>query len=389
MNTNVNRFLAAERALRTAAPHRLVEEVRRVLTESYAVEGADLLMADYGLTVLRPVGGEREPGAETGLHNTPQGRAFASQQPLLEETGDGRVLVHLPVSVRGDRLGVLSLTAAADRCGPDAVAEWSDLAQVLAREVVIAERDTDLYLRARRRSRLTLAAEMQWRLLPGNSRVHREYAWGAHLVPAYAIDGDNFDLSADDDRLTVTVTSGMGEGAEAAQLTGLTISALRNARRAGLGVADQAALADQAVFAHYRGRAHLSVLLLEFEFGTGRVQVVDAGSPRLLRLRSGAVEPVEFEPQLPLGMFEETDYAAQEFFVEPGDRLVIVSDGVHATAPDAERDGLRALARAITTTRLLSAAEMPGAVLRVLAGHREITTPDADALVLCLDWFGR
>ncbi len=408
--------MAAERALRTAAPHRLVEEARRVLAEAYAVDGAELLMADHGRTVLRRVGVGREAEAEVALRGTPQGRAFASQRALREEAGDGRVSVHLPVSVRGDRLGVLTLTAPAGACGPRELAEWEELAQLLAREVLIAGRDTDLYLRARRRTRLTLPAEMQWQTLPGVSRTGPGYAWGAHLEPAYAVHGDTFDIACDGDVLTVTVISGMGEGAEAALLTGLTLGALRNARRAGIGVADQAALADQALFAHYRGRAHLPVLLLEFELATGKAQVVDAGSPRLLRLRAGVVEPITFEPQLPLGMFEETDYAPQEFAVEPGDRLVFVSDGVTAVRPSApgtagERaegageadggpvppgagaggdggEGWRALARAITTSRLLPAAEMPVAVLRELR-DRPGPLPEADALVLCLDWFGR
>jgi serine phosphatase RsbU (regulator of sigma subunit) len=382
----VKRFAAAERALRDAAPHRLVEALRLALTTLYGAESVELLLVDYGLTVLQPVCGAPRPAAGVALHNTAAGRAFGSQQAFAEDAPDGRARLHLPVTVRGDRLGVLRLTVPAGSCDTAALAELADVAEVLGREVLVAERDTDLYLQARRRSRLTLAAEMQWRLLPGHSRVYEEFAWGAHLEPAHAIHGDSFDLSAAHDRLALTVTSGMGQGVEAAVLTNLTISALRNARRAGIGVADRAALADQAVFAQYRGKAYAASLLLDFEVPTGRVQVVDAGSPRLWRLRAGAVEPIGFEAQLPLGMFEETDYVAQEFRVEPGDRLVFASDSVHAGA---SRAGERALVRAIASTRLLSAAETPRAVLRELTGHRNAATPDDDALVLCLDWYGR
>ncbi len=388
MTDIVSGYLVAERALRTCAPHRLVETVRAVLADAYAVDSADLLMADYGLTVLQPVGAGPQPAVP--LYNTPAGRAFGSQEPFAQDIGADRARVHLPVTARGDRLGVLRLTGPAAIRDRATLAELADLAQVLGREVVVAERDTDLYARARRRNRLTLAAEMQWRLLPGHSRVHEEYAWGAQLEPAHAIHGDTFDLAATDGHLTLTVANGTGHGVEAALLTGLAVGALRNARRAGIGIADQAALADQAVYAHHRGAAHLSVLLLDFDLATGRVQVVDAGSPRLLRLRGAAVEPIAFEPQLPLGMFDETDYTAQEFSVLPGDRLVFVSDGVCApTAPDGGGGGDRALARAITSTRLLSAAETPRAVLRELSGRRDPEAADTDAMVLCLDWYGR
>jgi serine phosphatase RsbU (regulator of sigma subunit) len=324
------------------------------------------------------------------VHNSPAGRAFGSQKPYCEETRNGRARLHLPVSVRGDRLGVLSVTL------PDADAarrwetELAEIADVLGHEVMVAERDTDLYLQTRRKDRLTLAAEMQWQLLPGRSCSRPEYELGAQLEPAYAIFGDNFDWSATADHLMLYVTNGMGEGIEASLLTNLAINALRNARRAGISIADQAALADQAVYAHYQGRCYLSVLMFDFDLAAGRATVVDAGSPELWRLRDGSVERVSFEAQLPLGMFEETDYVAQDFDVEPGDRLVFVSDGVHAVAsPKGEAYGEAALARAMHSTRLLPAAEVPRAILRELTGHRGETVPEDDALVVCLDWHGR
>lgn len=386
----MNRFVAAERALRSAAPHQLPDTVREVLCARYAAQDVELFLADYGLTLLQPVPSAPYARDPLPVHDSPAGRAFGAQEPYPEDLGGGRVRLHLPVTVRGDRLGVLSVTMRAADLTGDGRAELAEVAEVLGHEVVVADRDTDLYLLARRRDRLTLAAEMQWQLLPARSCARPEYTLGAQLEPAYAVFGDNFDWCADADHLTLYVTNGMGEGIDASLLTSLGINALRNARRAGVPLADQAALADQAVYAHYRGDAHLCVLLLDLELSTGRMQVVDAGSPRMLRLRDRSVSSVDMEAQLPLGMFEESDYVAQEFAVEPGDRLVLVSDGVHAVAaPDGERYGDRALARAVTSTSLVPAAEVPGAVLRELTRHRGLSVPDDDALVVCLDWHGK
>ncbi len=386
----MNRFVAAERALRTAAPHALLDAVRAVLIEQYGAQDVAFYLADYGVSVLQPVSVLPHTLEPVPVHSSPAGRAFGSQRPYREELRDGRARLHLPVSVRGDRLGVLSVTLPDGDTARRWESELADIADVLGHEVVVAERDTDLYLQARRKDRLTLAAEMQWQLLPGRSCSRPEYELGAQLEPAYAIFGDNFDWSATADRLTLYVTNGMGEGIEASLLTNLAVNALRNARRAGICLADQAALADQAVYAHYQGRCYLSVLMFDFDLATGRASVVDAGSPQLLRLRDGALERLSFEAQLPLGMFEETDYVAQEFSVEPGDRLVFVSDGVHAVAsPKGEAYGEAALARAIHSTRLLPAAEVPRAVLRELTGHRGKAVPEDDALVVCLDWHGR
>ncbi|GGQ71830.1 PP2C family protein-serine/threonine phosphatase [Streptomyces flaveolus] len=386
----MNRFVVAERALRRAAPHELLDAIRAVLIDQYGAEDVELFMADYGLTVLQPVSVLPHTMEPVSVHNSPAGRAFGSQRPYCEETRDGRARLHLPVSVRGDRLGVLSVTLAEADAARRCESELAEIADVLGHELMVAERDTDLYVQARRKDRLTLAAEMQWQLLPGRSCSRPEYELAAQLEPAYAIFGDNFDWSATADHLMLYVTNGMGEGMEASMLTNLAINALRNARRAGISIADQAALADQAVYAHYQGRCYLSVLMFDFDLAAGRASVVDAGSPELWRLRGGTVERVSFDAQLPLGMFEETDYVVQDFDVEPGDRLVFVSDGVHAVAsPKGEAYGEAALARAVHSTRLLPAAEVPRAILRELTGHRGEAVPEDDALVVCLDWHGR
>lgn len=116
--------------------------------------------------------------------------------------------------------------------------------------------------------------------------------------------------------------------------------------------------------------------------------MVDAGSPQLWRRRGKTVERIELEAQLPLGMFEETAYVAQEFQVLPGDRLIFVSDGVYAAANrTGEAYGERALARAVQGASLLHAPSVPRAVLEALAEHRA-AEPEDDALVVCLDWFG-
>ncbi|MGW3720190.1 PP2C family protein-serine/threonine phosphatase [Streptomyces sp. NPDC005133] len=379
-----------ERAVRAAPPYALVETVREALRREYGALRVQLLLADYAMTVLKPVQPADGPGDPLSMHNSPEGRAFGSQEPREQPLRhDDALDHHIPVTVRGERLGILTVRLPAESSTPGTVDELTLVADLLGHEILVAERDTDLYQRARRVSRLTLAAEMQWQLLPARACTAAEYAIGAQLEPAYAIHGDNFDWSADAGELTVAVTNGMGEGIQASLLTNLAVNALRNARRAGIGIADQASLADQAIYGLHRGSAHVSTLLLHFDLATGRVGAVDAGSPQLWRLRGRTVARIGLEAELPLGMFEESQYSVQEFQVVPGDRLLVVSDGVYeAVSPLGEAYGERALARAILATRLLPAATVPRAVLRELADYRDSETLD-DALVMCIDWFGR
>ncbi|HET6860557.1 MAG TPA: PP2C family protein-serine/threonine phosphatase [Streptomyces sp.] len=390
MALTVTDFLAVERAVRTAAPHALLDTVRAALIENYGATAVGLLLADYSLTVLQPVTALPNTAEPLSVQTSAEGRAFGSQEPFGQYAADdGGVDLHLPVTVRGDRLGILNVRLPDHRCTPATVEELTELAELLGHEIVVAERDTDLYLQARRASRLTLAAEMQWQLLPARACSRPEYAIGAQLEPAYDIHGDNFDWSTTGETLTLSITNGMGEGIQASLLTNLAVNALRNARRAGIGIVDQAALADQAVYGQYHGEEYVSTLLLSFELATGRVQVVDAGSPQLWLQRDKSVGQVGFEPQLPLGMFEESSYEVQDFRALPGDRLIFVSDGVYAAVSRAgEVYGERALARAIQAVSLLPAAAVPRALLQELADYRD-ADPEDDALVVCLDWSGR
>ncbi|MGI5260594.1 PP2C family protein-serine/threonine phosphatase [Streptomyces angustmyceticus] len=385
----MNPRLEAERALRAAAPHALVATLRDVLTTAYGARAVRLFLTDYGGTVLCSCDPEESGATSLPVSGSPEGRALGSQEPREQQVPHGdETDHHLPVTVRGDRIGILTVRLPGDRGAPEVLDELRYVADLLGREILVAERDTDLYQRARRASRLTLAAEMQWQLLPARAYSDERFALGAQLEPAYAVYGDNFDWTSDADRLLLTVTNGMGEGIEASLLTNLAVNALRNARRAGVGLADQAALADQAVHDHYRGASHVSTLLVSVERATGRGQAIDAGSPQLWRMRGKAIERVALDAQLPLGMFEESHYVPQEFTVAPGDRLIFVSDGVYETlSPLGERYAERALARAIHATSLLPAAMVPRAMLRDVAEYRDAESLD-DALVLCLDWFG-
>lgn len=386
----MDRITAVDRALRTGAPHALLDIVTVALTEQYGAERVELRLADYGLRSLQSV--ERVPWATAPvpIHASAQGRAFGAQEPVLvPHTRTGDVDVHLPITIRGDRMGVLSVLLPENRLTDSVLPELQHICEALGHEILVAERDTDLYVLARRAARLTLAAEMQWQLLPGRACSRAEFSLGGQLEPAYSILGDNYDWSVSADDLTVTVTNGMGEGMDAALLTNLAVNALRNARRAGLDLAGQASLADQAVYAQYQGRSYVSVLLLRIALSTGEGEVVDAGSPRAWRMRSGAVESLRFEPQLPLGMGEDTFYTPEPFAVEPGDRLLFASDGVYAASAEGEEYGHRALARALTATRLLPAAQVPGSVLSDLATFHGEVPLDDDSLVVCLDWRGR
>ncbi|MFI6332049.1 PP2C family protein-serine/threonine phosphatase [Micromonospora chersina] len=366
----------ARRSLTEAPTDQLVDRLAAELAQSYGITGTELYQVDYRLAALLPLSGG-EPIVTPGH---PAWRCFDHQEPIVAE-GTG----WFPVGMRGERRGVLRLSPVP--ADPADLAALDAVATALGHELAAVAATTDIYLTARRSRRLTLAAEMQWELLPGRSRIRPSFSLAGQLEPAYAVRGDGFDWSDDGHRLWLSVVNGSGEGVAASMLTSLATHALRNARRARLGLADQAALADQAIYALHRGEQHLSALLLELDLATGMLTVVDAGSPRLVLLRDGEVSEQVLDKQFPLGMFEGTDYREQQFQLQRGDRLFVVSDGVIDATSERIRYGETALDRFLRRTGPMEPLD---AVRSLIGDLRAFVAGDLvdDAVVVCLDWLG-
>ncbi|MEV6343910.1 PP2C family protein-serine/threonine phosphatase [Actinoplanes sp. NPDC051851] len=367
--------------LRATPPDRLPEAAAEHLRRHFAAERIELLLADLSHTRLCPLLGGSGPDADPAAM-----RCLGSQRPGRESTVAGHTRLHLPLTCWGERLGVLRLEVPRP---PDP--EQHDQIAAIADELAVALRgadtSTDRYRRARRRERLTMAAELQWDLLPGRSLGDDRFLLAGQLEPAYDVHGDHFDWALTGDRLTVTVLNGDGYGMDAAMLSALAVNAMRNARRRGADIVEQAEQASDAVHARFNGALHAATLLLEIDLVSGWVDAVDAGSPQCLIARGGDVTQVRLEQQLPLGMFAEAHYEIQRFRLEPGDRLLVVSDGVHAAAPGGTTTfGESALLSALRRTRLQPATEAVGTVMRGLrefhAGHE----PEDDAVMVCMDW---
>ncbi|MFC9731914.1 PP2C family protein-serine/threonine phosphatase [Streptomyces roseolus] len=381
--------MTVEGALRGAAPHLLLDSLRTSLADLYAATSADLLLVDYGFTTLRPVEPVQAPAGmpHAPVDAGPAGRVFRTQQPYLFRDVGPTATVYLPVTVRGDRCGVLVVVLPADRSGPATTASLARVAETLGHALRVADRHTDLYRRTRRTHALGVAGEMQWDTLPGRACAAPAFDLHAHWEPAYGSGGHLLDWSATERDLVIVVADGAGPGTPAALASTLALTAIRNARRAGLDLVAQASLTDQALYGQYRGERPLSALLLRLDLTTGEAEVVDAGSPTLWRVRPTATERIELDRQLPLGMFEDTVYAPQRLRLIRGDRLVFVARGTgEPTADDAHEAPDGPVARALAAARRRRGADVPGAVLRALRGTPR-GAPDA-VLVLCLDWRG-
>jgi serine phosphatase RsbU (regulator of sigma subunit) len=385
---NLSGLLAA---VENASPVAAADVVGERLADALGASHISFLVADFSgqaLVRLGHAGSEaagrtqaRETAERVPLAGTPHGRALASQTLEVEHDA-GRARLFAPVTNRGEAIGVLELTLPR---APDeqTLADVALAAHVLAYVVIANRRFTDLFEWGQRSVRLSLAAEIQHRLLPGSYTCEAgQFTLAAWLEPSGDIAGDTFDFALERDTLHLSMTDAMGHAVNASVLATVLVGGLRNARRAGVGLGEQARLANAGLGDHFGWGDFVTGQVARIDLRTQTATIVNAGHPPPLRLRHGQVDCVALAADPPFGTVRDFDYRVQQLPLEPGDRLMFLTDGM------TERD-----AAAVDFGALMAAgAELHPreAVQHLVHALLEATdgTPADDATVMCLDWHG-
>jgi serine phosphatase RsbU (regulator of sigma subunit) len=385
---NLNSLLAAVEA---APPVAAVDVLAAALAEAFDAREVSFLIADFsGRSLIRlgHSGGEgalRLTGKETAervpLAGTPQGRALAAQTvEMIAEDGGARLFA--PVTSRGEAVGVLELVLE-DFPVEQTVADVALAAHFLAYVVIANRRYTDLFEWGQRSVPLSLAAEIQHRLLPGAFTCEAgQFTLAAWLQPAGDVGGDTFDFSLERDTLHVSMTDAMGHTMDAALLATVLVGGLRNARRRGVELAEQARLANDALAEQAGESQFVTGLLVRIDLVSATAGIVNAGHPPPLRLRAGQVERVHLKADRPFGLQVGGGYRVQALHLEVGDRLMFVTDGM------LERDAASMNLAAVLTAGIdlhprEAVQHLTQAVLQASGGQLR-----DDATALCFDWHG-
>jgi serine phosphatase RsbU (regulator of sigma subunit) len=378
-------------AVDAAPPIAAAEVVGDALTEGLGARAVSFLIADFsGRSLLRLSHvGRREGDGALGreradavpLVGTPHGRALAEQQIVVEAEGGG-TRVFAPVSSRGEAVGVLELWLDEE---PDeaTLAGVLGAAHALAYIIIANRRFTDLYEWGQRSLPLSLEAEIQHRLLPGSYTCEAGYfTLAGWLEPAGDVGGDTFDFSLERDTLHLSMTDAMGHTLDAALLATVLVGALRNARRRGVGLAEQAKIADEALSKYTDAGAFVTGQLVRVDLPSGTARIVNAGHPAPLRIRGGRAEPVTLGIDPPFATPMAGDYQVQELALEPGDRLVFLTDGMlERNASDVDVGSIMTARRHLHPREAVQ--ELTQEVVHACGGKLL-----DDATVLCFDWHG-
>jgi sigma-B regulation protein RsbU (phosphoserine phosphatase) len=238
---------------------------------------------------------------------------------------------------RGDFLGVLYLDSRRpaafsklDRQILDALA--GDAASILDNARLV-ERERE---RQRMEQEIGIARDIQQALLPKNFRDYPHLAVSGVNFPCLAVGGDYFDVfSLGDNRTAFLLADVSGKGLGAALCTNLLQGAL-----SGMSLGTDPArvfnhvnrfLCDHAEIGRY---ATMFFGILDDQ---GHLEYINAGHPSPFLIRNGVAEDVFTEGSYPVGLVPEAEYTTVCLKLEPGDTLVLFSDGVTEAMDPAEQ----------------------------------------------------
>src|SRR3984893_5077767 len=250
---------------------------------------------------------------------------------------------------RGDFLGVLYL----DSKRPTAFSKLDrQILDALAADAASILDNARLVDRERERQRLEqeigIARDIQQALLQKNFRDFPHLAVSGVNFPCLSVGGDYFDVfPLGDSRTAFLLADVSGKGLGAALLTTMLQGAL-----SGMTLGTDPArtfnhvnrfLCDHAEVGRY---ATMFFGVLDEE---GNLEYINAGHPSPFLIRRGVAEDVFTEGSYPVGLVPEAEYTAVCLKLEPGDTLVLFSDGVtEAMDPGEQLFGVPRLRECLT-----------------------------------------
>lgn len=236
------------------------------------------------------------------------------------------------------------------------------------------------------KSELEIARDIQLAMLPrGVSELGTSRACGL-TRPANTVGGDFYDiLPLPDGRVIVTVGDVAGKGSPAALLMALLLAMMRTLVDEGLESARLLARLNVQICRHSPGSRFITLFYALYDPRTGAIDYVNAGHlPPIIHRKDGTFDRLT-SGNIALGMFEGSTYESHRAQLEPGDAIVLYSDGITEAENTAGREFDEAgLCATITTSGTHEPEQLGRAVLAAVDAHAGDARLGDDLTVLVL-----
>ncbi len=175
---------------------------------------------------------------------------------------------------------------------------------------------------------LALAGDLQARIVRTPPPRHPHLEVALVFQPSYAVAGDFCDfLTLADGRTAAVVGDVVGKGIPASLLMAMVRGALRAGAEYCASPAELLTRLNRQVCRDTRPNEFVTLLLIAFDPDARRLTYCSAGHEPLLVLRGGRILPAA-DGNLILGAFTEVAFEDRTLALEPGDLLLLYTDGV-------------------------------------------------------------
>jgi serine phosphatase RsbU (regulator of sigma subunit) len=237
--------------------------------------------------------------------------------------------------------------------------------------------------RQRMEQELEIGYQIQQGLLPHGLRDFPHVELTGKQIPCHSVGGDYFDVFPLGERTAFLIADVSGHGLGAALVTTMLQGTLSGMT---LGVDPVKVLEHVNRFLCEHTQVGRYVTLF---FGIlapdGTLDFMRAGHPSPLLIRHGQVTDLYNQGSLPIGILEDAQVRAEQTRLDPGDTLVLFTDGVtEATDPDGEMLEIKKLREIVAGASTKPVEELQSSIFKHVDDFTRGAEPSDDVTVLIL-----
>ena len=290
-------------------------------------------------------------------------------------------LLALPLLAKGGMVGFMAVEYAGS--GRSFTRRWLNILNGIAGQAAIAVENDRLLREAAEQQRikqeLEVARRIQASFMPECCPQLPGWDLAAVWKSARQVSGDFYDFillppssgttGAQADRLGLVIADVADKGVPAALFMALARTLVRTVAVDESSPAQAIARANGLILDDARSHLFVTLFYVVLRSGSGEVVYVNAGHmpPLVVRSTDATVEELRV-PGMALGILADVDFEERSTHLDPGDILVLYTDGVtDASNPESQRYGRERLKQVADAHRHQTAAELVETIVETVA----------------------
>ena len=260
----------------------------------------------------------------------------------------------------------------------------TSLANVAAVKLENARLVEEMIEKKRMERELELAGDIQQGLLPSEAPEVEGWDLVGTNTPCYTIGGDYYDFIERPGGLAIALGDVSGKGAGAALMMMVLRATIHFASQHEKTVTDIISQTNGVIYDNSPQQFYATFFLTDLDTGTGKMRYINAGHipPILYRKASDTIVRLE-EGGTVLGLFDIAPFTEGEAELQPGDILVVFTDGIsEAWGANDEEFGEDRLAELVRDNASLAAAELEELIQKEVDTFTDGAPPTDDKTII-------